>query len=99
MKATTFATFLITILTLASCTNDSKVNPAGVVECNLNTDCSIGGCSSQLCGPKESISEVITTCEYNPIYDCYKETTCGCIHEKCQWIENDAYNTCMQNIE
>ena len=54
-------------------------------ECIYDSDCIVGGCSNQICQPKDEPS-LITTCEWK---DCYNASryglSCKCIDGKCQW--------------
>jgi len=63
-------------------------------ECTSDADCAVGGCSGQLCGPRDKVNNIITTCEYLPIYACYGLTACSCISERCEWKENEAFMQC-----
>ena len=53
-------------------------------ECSTNSDCSIGGCSGQVCRSVNESSR--TTCEW---LDCYDDVAydveCGCYNGECQW--------------
>ena len=66
--------------------------------CDEDSDCSIGGCSGQVCTTKDKAKSIITTCEYLPIYDCYKQTTCSCIDSKCQWKETERFLECKAKV-
>ncbi|MBS3151539.1 eight-cysteine-cluster domain-containing protein [Candidatus Woesearchaeota archaeon] len=68
------------------------------IECASNSDCAVVGCSSQLCVSADKASEIITTCEYREEYSCLKLTSCDCINNKCQWLENDNYNECLEEV-
>jgi len=68
------------------------------IECTQDSDCGTGGCSGQICGLKEKVKDIITTCEYKPEYDCLNLTSCKCIDGTCQWEENNAYTECMENL-
>lgn len=63
-------------------------------ECTVDADCTTAGCSSQLCLPLE-LSDVVTTCEYVPEYDCLPMSTCGCYEGKCGWEQNQEYLNCL----
>lgn len=53
--------------------------------CSSNSNCTVGGCSGQVCQSK-SEEPLITTCEFR---DCYDESLydlkCKCIKNKCHW--------------
>lgn len=68
-------------------------------ECNLDSDCGIGGCSGQICGKKGIIENTVTTCEFREEYNCLKLTSCDCANNKCAWEENDAYKNCIEQIK
>lgn len=54
-------------------------------QCSVDSDCTSGGCSGQVCQSK-SEEPMITTCEYR---DCYNAEAygvkCGCVSEQCKW--------------
>jgi eight-cysteine-cluster-containing protein len=53
--------------------------------CSTDSDCTTGGCSSQVC---QSTSEnpVVTTCIYRECFDsAARGLSCGCVLGKCQW--------------
>ena len=55
-----------------------------LASCNSNSDCKIGGCSSQVCQGKNE--EITTTCEYKECYDAGKyNLDCKCVNKKCSW--------------
>ena len=55
--------------------------------------CFIGGCSRQVCS---DISNVITTCNWNPEYACYVDATCGRQADgSCGWTPTDELNACL----
>lgn len=69
------------------------------LECTSDDDCGIGGCSGQICGPKERVSDIITTCQWLPEYGCYKKTRCACINGKCKWEETKEFLECLKAIK
>ena len=59
-------------------------------------ECIITGCSGQLCAE----SEVITTCEYLPQYDCLSKSVCEIQPDgKCGWTPTLEFIECIENIE
>ncbi len=98
--------FIILLLTLTSCKNIVNTTTTTItsttsslndkIECNNDSDCNIGGCSSQICGNKGKIKDIITTCEYKSEYECLKKTNCGCVNSKCAWKENPEYLNCLR---
>ena len=69
------------------------------VECTADSECVPAGCSSQLCVSADKSSDVITTCEYKEEYSCLKLTNCGCVDNNCQWLSNDKYNKCLEEVK
>lgn len=60
--------------------------------------CVISGCSSQICAEEEMMS----TCEYNPIYACYKEPGVRCEKQEngqCGWTQTEALKSCLAGTE
>ena len=69
------------------------------LECITDSDCAVGGCSSQVCTTKELAPAVVTTCEYRSEYACLGLAGCGCISNKCQWdTEKPAYQQCIADL-
>lgn len=64
-------------------------------ECTQDQDCATGGCSGEICGPKEKVKEIVTVCIYLPEYECLKKTSCRCIDGKCQWEKTGEFKECM----
>lgn len=53
--------------------------------CSSDSDCKIGGCSSQVCQGKNE-EDMITTCEYKDCYNSEKfNLNCRCENNKCKW--------------
>jgi len=56
-------------------------------KCSSDSDCTAGGCSSQVCQSKYE-EPVFTTCE---LKDCYNAKSyglnCRCVDNKCQWVK------------
>lgn len=65
-------------------------------ECTRDSDCGTGGCSGQVCGLKDKVKDIITTCEYRPEYGCLNLTSCKCLEGKCQWGDNTLYRECLE---
>lgn len=54
--------------------------------CSSNSDCIVGGCSSQVCQSKNE-EPVITTCIYSTCYNADSfGVKCICNNNKCQWL-------------
>jgi eight-cysteine-cluster-containing protein len=61
--------------------------------------CAPAGCSSQLCVPKEEAPNIMTTCEWTPLYGCYQKAICEQQDDgTCGWTETDAFTACVENI-
>lgn len=69
------------------------------VECRSDNDCATGGCSGEICGPKEKVKNIVTACIYKPEYVCLQYTSCKCIQGKCQWERTKEYEECLKNVE
>jgi len=91
---------LILCIFLTSCESRIKEKEIqGNAECAVDSDCSAGGCSGQVCTAKEKAKGLITTCEWKEEYSCLKLTSCSCINDKCQWEDNSDYKECIDNIK
>ena len=56
-------------------------------ECSTDDDCTIGGCSGQVC---QGVSEEgkVTTCEFKGCYDASQYgLSCGCVKNRCAWAK------------
>jgi len=54
--------------------------------------CRPTGCSSQVCSDRD----VVTTCEFQPEYACYKEAVCERqSNGACGWTRTDAFESCV----
>jgi len=90
-------TFLFLIIGCEDVTVSTTSLP--VQGCTSNSECVVGGCSSQLCVPKTQDDVgggFFTTCEYREEYGCVKLTTCECIDQRCQWNPNQEYRSCLE---
>lgn len=64
---------------------------------NPSAKCYIGGCSQQLCTDQPG---AMSTCEYRPIYACYKTATCEQqTNGQCGWTQTPELVACVQNAE
>ncbi len=104
MRKILFLILLIGAIFLVGCVENRDTFPKGndgveSVECLSDNDCSVGGCSGQVCGMKDKVKGVITTCEFRESYNCLKLTNCGCVDGKCQWVENQDYKNCMEELK
>ena len=93
--------FFVVLFILSSCRSSNQETTITLItakdtECKTDLDCSAGGCSNQICGEREKIREIITTCEYKQEYECLKFTNCGCVNNKCLWKENNEYLKCLK---
>ncbi len=92
MKKMFLLMVLLGIFFILGCGNQSK--EIEKVECVVDSDCVIGGCSSTVCQPKDA-EPIFTTCEYSPEYACYKQINCKCIEDKCQWEKTEKFEECV----
>ena len=83
--------FIFLLFFFTACTSQDK--PIG--KCVQDSDCNKAGCSSQICTTKENAPTIITTCEFKPEYECYQQTTCGCVQGKCNWKDQNFINACL----
>ncbi len=59
-------------------------------KCLIDTDCAIGGCSSQVCHAKNGDEPAFTTCEYQSCYNAEKyRVLCKCVDKECQWTKQN----------
>ncbi|GMV41503.1 MAG: hypothetical protein AMXMBFR64_32190 [Myxococcales bacterium] len=66
----------------------------GQCKCDKPTSCVVSGCSGQICAPEPMFS----TCEWNPVYACYKLTSCGATADGgCGWASNPAFDECVKS--
>ncbi|WP_456368676.1 CGP-CTERM-anchored Cys-rich protein [Thermococcus sp.] len=72
------------------------LNPIVGGECTSDSDCATGGCSGEVCAPKEKASSIVTPCVYKPWYTCLAMTTCGCVNGVCTWKPNPAFESCLR---
>ncbi|WP_232473354.1 CGP-CTERM-anchored Cys-rich protein [Thermococcus thioreducens] len=65
-------------------------------ECTSDADCATGGCSGEVCAPREGASKILTPCVYRQWYDCLPLTSCGCVNGLCTWKPNQAFESCLR---
>jgi len=64
-----------------------------------SSDCVIGGCSSQLCGERGDMDQLVSSCEYRAEYGCYKKFS-ACERQangKCGWTPTPQLAQCLKN--
>ncbi len=73
--------------------------PEQKIECEVNSDCAIQGCNSEVCAPANE--SIMTTCEWKDIYACYNEeiTSCECINGTCGWKLTSELLDCIDGYE
>lgn len=49
--------------------------------CRVDSDCTISGCSAEVCGAREAI----TTCEFSDSFPSAEKYACGCTKGVCAW--------------
>jgi eight-cysteine-cluster-containing protein len=65
-------------------------------DCSSDADCTVTGCSGQICAAEP----VVSTCEFRPEYACYADpeiTGCGCNAGRCDWARTDELAECLAN--
>jgi eight-cysteine-cluster-containing protein len=87
---------LISLIFISSCLTKP---PEIKVECTKDSDCTVAGCSGQICIEKNNIENRMTTCEFRPEHTCLKETQCLCISNKCRFEENKNYLNCLNELK
>jgi len=65
-------------------------------ECSSDADCVAGGCSGEVCAPKNESSKIVTPCVYKPWYSCFALTMCGCVNGRCTWKPNPDFEKCLR---
>ena len=65
-------------------------------QCTSDSDCATGGCSGEVCAPKEEAGKIVTPCVYKPWYDCLSLTSCGCVNGLCSWKPNPTFESCLR---
>jgi eight-cysteine-cluster-containing protein len=66
--------------------------------CVSDADCGTGGCSGEICGFRDKVRGIMTTCAVPSSYRCYKVTSCGCVDGRCQWKPTQDFLSCMGAI-
>ncbi len=58
--------------------------------------CVISGCSAQICGE----TEMMSSCEYREIYQCYKTARCERnTNGQCGWVEDSTLRGCLDSYQ
>ncbi|ASJ01974.1 hypothetical protein A3L09_01195 [Thermococcus profundus] len=65
-------------------------------ECTSDSDCATGGCSGEICAPRDEAGKIVSPCLYARWYDCLKLTSCGCVNGACSWKPNEAFKKCLR---
>ena len=65
-------------------------------ECTSDGDCATGGCSGEVCAPREEAGKIVTSCVYRSWYGCLSLTSCGCVNGLCTWKPNPAFEKCLR---
>ncbi|ASJ08130.1 hypothetical protein A3L11_02360 [Thermococcus siculi] len=73
------------------------LSPVKGSECTSDADCATGGCSGEVCAPKEEASKIVTPCVYREWYSCLGMTGCGCVNGMCTWKPNPAFEACLRD--
>ncbi|NJE46174.1 eight-cysteine-cluster domain-containing protein [Thermococcus sp. GR7] len=72
------------------------LTPVAGEECTSDGDCTTGGCSGEVCAPREEATRIVTPCVYREWYTCLGLTSCGCVNGICTWKPNDAFESCLR---
>lgn len=84
---------------ILSKSNQNSVSaPVGVPVGGVFGGCRVSGCSGQICTEEEMMS----TCEYNPVYACYKNSGVRCERQangRCGWTETASLKACLAGTE
>lgn len=67
--------------------------------CTENTECFRAGCSGQVCTTKDQANKLKTTCEWKEEYSCYRNQVCGCVNNKCQWVNEEEIDSCLKKYK
>ena len=70
--------------------------PVNGGECTFDSDCATGGCSGEVCAPKEKAFNLVTPCVHKSWYSCLELTTCDCVNGVCTWKPNPAFERCLR---
>lgn len=89
--------YLIILLALAFLVTGCYNEKTPEFECQVDSDCVRGGCSSQLCVSKNT-EPVFTTCEYRDEYGCFAEAPCICIEGQCGHNQTEDLNNCLEEV-
>ncbi len=79
---------------LANTTPPSEVTKLGA--------CAITGCNSHLCVEKDQANDIVTTCEFLPVYACYQNVgVCEwqIDDNACGWTQTDELKQCIVEVE
>ena len=82
-KSETKLNVLPTTIDLYEGCRDRLELPESDNECVQDSDCSKGGCGSELCIPRQVAKTMGSTCEVRPCFSTLN--SCGCQAGKCQW--------------
>ena len=82
-KSETKRNVLPTTIELYEGCRDRLELPESDNECVQDSDCSKGGCGSELCIPRQVAKTMGSTCEVRPCFSTLN--SCGCQAGKCQW--------------
>lgn len=67
-----------------------------IKECEVDSDCKIGGCNRELCAEAEFAKQVASICLYKPEFECYKMIECKCINGRCGWDKTQEFSECFE---
>ncbi len=66
----------------------------------VSQKCVVAGCSMQFCVEQNDANRLVSTCEYNPSYSCYRNAVCERNTDtgKCGWKIDNTLAACLQNM-
>lgn len=60
-------------------------------------ECKVTGCSGQVCAEAQKAEEIVTDCEWQSEYACYKNARCERqMSGECGWTQDEALIKCLQ---
>ena len=99
----TFAILILAIFLTAGCVSKdihpAKLGPKEEIseekECEVDSDCKIGGCNGEICAKAEFTEEIASICVFKPEFACYKLIDCKCINGRCAWDKTEEFLKCF----
>lgn len=94
-----FVILILALFLIAGCVQKG-VHPAEpdapvTKECEVNSDCKIGGCNGEICAKEKFSEEIASICLFKPEFACYKLIDCKCTNNKCGWDKTEEFLDCF----